>query len=430
MLSNPSWRRLTPAGLPVATISNPSAAVKASTSAISTHAAPARVVSVDLLRGLVMIIMALDHTRDYFTNLAFPPEDLSRTYPALCITRFVTHFCAPVFFLLAGTGAYLALARGKTLSQVSHFFWTRGLWLVLLEFTVMGFGWSFVPGFGFAGVIWALGWSMVLMAAVVRMPVKWIAGLGIVLIAGHNLLDAIQPESFGKLSGLWMILHSPGFFLIQPPATGILILYPLIPWVGVMACGYALGALLQRPDRGGILLRAGAALAIAFFILRGINHYGNGTSGLLSVGRWSSQSTFALTVISFFNVLKYPPSLDFVLITIGPALMALAWFERVREQGVMARILLVYGRVPLFYYVLHIYLVHLMAFFAALIFRQPASWLLHGAIFTQPIPAGYGHNLPFIDLMWIMAVALLYYPCKRYMEFRARHRDRTWLSYF
>ena len=156
-----------------------------------------------------MVIMALDHTRDYFTNIPFQPEDVTRTYLALFVTRFVTHFCAPVFFLLAGTGAYLALSHGKTVNQVSRFFWTRGLWLVLLEFTVMGFGWSFVLPFGFAGVIWALGWSMVLMALIVRLPVKWIAVFGAVMIAGHNLLDSIRPESFGRLSGLWMALHSP-----------------------------------------------------------------------------------------------------------------------------------------------------------------------------------------------------------------------------
>ncbi len=416
--------------LRVVTTSHSPAAVQEPESAIRAHTAPTRVISVDLLRGLVMVIMALDHTRDYFTNLAFQPEDVSQTYPALFITRFVTHFCAPVFFLLAGTGAYLALSRGKTLDQISRFFWTRGLWLVLLEFTVMGFGWSFVLPFGFAGVIWALGWSMVLMAVIVRMPVKWIAAFGAIMIAGHNLLDGIKPESFGKLAGLWMVLHSPGFFLIKPPATGVLVLYPLIPWVGVMACGYALGAVLQRPDRNKILFRLGAALTLAFFVIRGINHYGNGTAGLLAVGPWARQATFTSTVIAFFDVLKYPPSLDFVLVTLGPALMALALFERVQEKDFIARILLVYGRVPLFYYVLHIYLIHMMAFVAALLFRQPASWLLHGAIFTQQTPSGYGHALPFVYLMWMMAVALLYYPCRRYMEFKRRHRDWNWLSYF
>ena len=410
------------------TASNPATAFEVSKEAGRDTALP-RLVSVDLLRGLVMVIMALDHTRDYFTSIVFPPEDITQTYPALFITRFVTHFCAPVFFLLAGTGAYLALSSGKKLDEISRFFWTRGLWLVLLEFTVMGFGWSFVLPFGFAGVIWALGWSMVLMAVIVRMPVRWVAAFGVVMISGHNLLDGIRPESFGRLSALWMALHSPGFFLIKPPATGVLILYPLIPWVGVMACGYALGALLQRPDRVRIIFRIGAALTVAFFVIRGINLYGNGSAGLLAVGPWTKQSTYALTAISFFNVLKYPPSLDFVLITVGPALMALALFERVHASDFVARILLVYGRVPLFYYVLHIYLLHLMAIVVALILHQPVAWLFHGAFFTQPTPPGYGHDLPFVYLMWMIAIVLLYYPCKRYMEFRARHRDWNWLSY-
>jgi uncharacterized membrane protein len=416
--------------LKVVTASNPRTALSAQKLAPEIHQAPTRVVSVDLLRGLVMVIMALDHTRDYFTNIPFQPEDVTRTYLALFVTRFVTHFCAPVFFLLAGTGAYLALSHGKTVNQVSRFFWTRGLWLVLLEFTVMGFGWSFVLPFGFAGVIWALGWSMVLMALIVRLPVKWIAVFGAVMIAGHNLLDSIRPESFGRLSGLWMALHSPGFFLLKPPATGVLVLYPLIPWVGVMACGYGLGALLQRPDRGRILFRVGAALTLAFLVIRGINLYGNGTAGLLAVGPWTRQPTFTSTVIAFFDVLKYPPSLDFVLVTIGPALMVLALFERLQEKNFAAKILLVYGRVPLFYYVLHIYLLHLMAIVAARFFRQPVWWLFHGAFFTQPTPPGYGHDLPFVYLMWMVAVALLYYPCKRYMEFKRRHRDWNWLSYF
>jgi len=387
------------------------------------------VASVDILRGLVMVLMALDHTRDYFSNLTFQPEDLSRTYPALFLTRFVTHFCAPVFFLLAGTGAYLTVSRGKTLAQVSRFFWTRGLWLVFLEFTVMGFGWTFVFPFGFAGVIWALGWCMVCMALIVRLPVRWIAAAGIVMIAGHNLLDSIKPESLGRLSALWMVLHSPGFYLIRPPDFGVLILYPLVPWLGVMACGYALGALLLRPDRSTTIFRIGAALTVAFFILRSINLYGNGSAGLLAVGPWTKRPSFALTTISFFNVLKYPPSLDYLLITLGPALMALAWFDRIDADKLLPRILLVFGRVPLFYYVLHIYLIHLMAIIAALVFHQPAAWLWRGGFFTQPAPPAYGHDLPFVYLMWSTALLLLYYPCRRFMDFKKKHRDWNWLSY-
>src|SRR5262249_45678164 len=159
------------------------------------------------------------------------------------------HYCAPTFFLLAGTGAYLSLSRGKSLSQVSRFFWTRGLWLIFLELVITGYGWTFQLPFPFALILWALGWSMIAMALIVRLPMRWIAALGIGMVAFHNLLDRVDPAVFGKFSWLWMLLHSPGFYVIKPPATGIFVMYPLIPWIGVMACGYALGSLLQRADR-------------------------------------------------------------------------------------------------------------------------------------------------------------------------------------
>lgn len=206
-----------------------------------------RLVSVDMLRGLVMVIMALDHTRDFISNLRFPPEDLAHTYGVLFFTRFITHYCAPVFAFLAGTGAFLSTRRGKSIQQVSGFFFTRGLWLVLLELTVVDFAWGFVP-WAHAGVIWILGWSMVAMALIVRLPLRWIAVLGLGMIATHNLLDPINPASFGKLSWLWILLHSPGRIPITANFT-FSGRYVLIPWVGVMATGFAFGSLLLRPDR-------------------------------------------------------------------------------------------------------------------------------------------------------------------------------------
>jgi uncharacterized membrane protein len=388
-----------------------------------------RLISVDLLRGLVMVIMALDHVRDFFTNLTFQPEDLSRTFPALFITRFVTHFCAPVFFLLAGTGASLAVARGKSLAAISRFLWTRGLWLVFLELTVMGFGWSFVLPFGFAGVIWALGWSMVAMAAIVRMPVRWIAALGAAMIAGHNLLDRITPDSFGRFSWLWQVLHSPGAVVLKPGVM-FLILYPLVPWIGVMACGYALGWLLNQPENRRLVFRTGIGLTAAFLVLRGFNLYGNGMAGYpLSSGPWHAQPSGALTLISFLNTQKYPPSLDYLLMTLGPALIVLAWFGAVRAETGLARFLLVFGRVPMFYYVLHIYFIHLLAIVVAGLTHQPSGWLWHGGFFLQQTPAGYGHGLPFVYLMWAVTVGALYLPCEWYMRFKASHRDWNWLSY-
>ena len=414
------------------TVSNPSAVISAvPTKFASPLAQPPRLASVDLLRGLVMVVMALDHTRDYFTNISFQPEDLSHTYGILFFTRFITHFCAPVFSLLAGTGAYLSLSCGKTVNEISWFFWTRGLWLIFLEFTIIGFGWAFTFPLGLAGVIWVLGLSMIVMALIVRLPIRWIAGFGIVMIAGHNLLDGIKSDSLGSFSWLWTILHAtPGMIAIRPPTINLFVLYALIPWVGVMACGYAMGALLLRPDRKKIIFRIGLALTIAFFVLRGINHYGNGTTGYpFSMGQWASQSSTELTVISFFNTLKYPPSLDFLLMTLGPALMVLAWFDNAKVEQKLGGFLLPYGRVPMFYYVLHIYLIHSMAIFVAWIYHQPAAWLWHGAFFLQQKPADYGHGLPFVYLMWVIALAILYLPCRWFMEFKRQHREQRWLSY-
>jgi uncharacterized membrane protein len=402
------------------------------TSAPSTRSS--RIVSVDLLRGLVMMLMALDHTRDYFSGLPFPPEDLSKTFGALFITRIITHVCAPVFFLLAGTGAYLSVARGKSLSQVSRFFWTRGLWLVFLELTILRFAWNFtLTSVPLVQVIWALGWSMVAMALIVRLPVRWIAGLGVAIIVFHNLLDTITPAALGSFSSLWMVLHSPGLVSITPQMK-FFVGYPLVPWIGVMAAGYAMGALLERHDRRKWILGLGVALTLAFFVLRTLNLYGNGDAGVQShfpssVGPWKVQPSLTLTIIAFFNTLKYPPSLDYLLMTLGPALIVLACLDGVTAERGPGRVLLVFGRVPLFYYVIHIFLIHTMAILLGLLFHQPVSWLWHGGFIIQPPPAGYGHGLPFVYLMWFIALLILYLPCKWYMKFKSQHRDWVWLSY-
>jgi uncharacterized membrane protein len=404
---------------------------------IATNEAPvpstrsSRIGSVDQLRGLVMILMALDHTRDYFSGLPFSPEDMSKTYGALFFTRVITHVCAPVFFLLAGAGAYLSVARGKSLPQVSRFFWTRGLWLIFLELTVLRFAWNFAfASVPFVQVIWALGWSMVAMALIVRLPIRCIAGLGVAIMLFHNLLDPIAPAALGRFSGLWVVLHTPGLVSITPQMK-FFVGYPLIPWIGVMAAGYALGALLERQDRRKWLLQLGVALTLAFFVLRTLNLYGNGDAGISSfhsssVGPWKLQPSLTLTVIAFFNTLKYPPSLDYLLMTLGPALIVLACLDGVTAERGLGQILLVYGRVPLFYYILHIFLIHALAIFVGFLFHQPVSWLWYG---LEPRPAGYGHSLPFVYLMWFIVLLILYLPCKSYMAFKSRHRDWGWLSY-
>ena len=393
---------------------------------------PERVISVDILRGLVMVIMALDHTRDFLTFTRSAPEGVAHTTAALFFTRFITHYCAPVFAFLAGTGAFLSTRRGKSIQEVSRFFLTRGLWLLLLEFTIIDFAWGFVPWVQ-GGVIWGLGWSMIAMALIVRLPVPWIAAFGLGLIATHNLLDRISPSSFGKLSWLWTFLHTPGpiqitahhFFSIR---------YVLIPWVGVMAAGFAFGAVLLRPDRRKWILTVGIAATALFFCLRGLNLYGNGVAGLpfgypRSAGPWSVQTEHWRTVISFFNALKYPPSLDYVLMTLGPSLILLGLFDRAKAERGMSRVLAVFGRVPMFYYILHLYIIHFIAIGAALVFHQPV-WI--GSVIADhpQRPIGYGHGLPFIYVAWLIVVLLLYPLCRWFMDFRTRHRDWRWLRYF
>ena len=390
-----------------------------------------RIISVDVLRGLAMVIMALDHTRDFFTFVRFSPEDMAHTNLALFFTRFITHYCAPTFSFLAGTGAYLSTRRGKSISQVSYFFFTRGLWLVIVELTIVDFAWGFAPWVQ-GGVIWGLGWSMVAMALIVRLPVRWIAALGVVMIATHNLLDGINPASFGKFYWAWILLHSPGRIALTDNFA-FSARYVLIPWVGVMSAGFAFGALLSRPDRRKWILTLGFSLTAAFLLLRAVNLYGNGTAGLpfgypRAAGPWSVHPTFSMTVISFFDTLKYPPSLDYLLMTLGPALVLLGLLDGVKAERGFTRVLLVFGRVPMFYYVLHLYTIHLLAIVVSLAFHQP---VLHGSViadFAQK-PPGYGHSLPFVYAMWILAVAILYLPCRWFMEFRARHRDWAWLSY-
>ncbi len=391
-----------------------------------------RIVSLDVLRGLVMVIMALDHTRDFFTNLRFEPENLARTYYALFFTRWITHYCAPLFFFLAGTGAFF-YGRRRTPQALSRFLWTRGLWLIVIEFTVVGLGWTFIFPWGFFGVIWCLGACMVLMAAIVRMPLRWVAGFAGVLILGHDLLDPVRPGQFGSFAPLWSILHVRGgasLFHMQE-----FVLFPLVPWVGVMAAGYVFGSiyLLEKERRQKLIGRIGLGLTIAFIVLRLTNLYGNPPVGLggVSQGPWHIQPTLEKTMILFFDVEKYPPSLQFLLMTLGPALLLLAWLDKRLDgrQAISPALspLLTFGRVPMFFYILHLYLIHSLAILTAVAFHQPVGWLLHGG-FMFGAPDGWGYNLPFVYLVWMTAVVILYFPCRWYEGVKQRRKD-WWLSY-
>jgi uncharacterized membrane protein len=380
-----------------------------------------RLDSIDLLRGLVMVLMALDHTRDFFTNAHFDPTDLSKTTAALFLTRWVTHFCAPVFTFLAGAGAYLAAARGKTRPQLSWFLLTRGLWLIVLEYTVVWFGitfnfdWHFIP----ASVLWALGWGMIVLAGLVHLPLPVTAAFAVVTIAGHNLFDAVRPDQLGSLGPLWAVLHTRGPLPLTPSVT-MFVVYPLVPWIGVMAAGYVFGAvfLLNRPRRRTTMLGLGASLVLLFVALRAGNFYGDPHP-------WSPQQDALFTVLSFLNCQKYPPSLLYLLMTLGPALLALSVFER--GPGRLGRPLLMFGRVPLFFYLLQWYAAHLLAVVVNAALGRPASWLLGGAPWNAP--QGYGYSLGVVYLMWIVVLVLLSPPCRWFAALKRRRRD-AWLSYF
>jgi uncharacterized membrane protein len=385
-------------------------------SSIPIASQPQRVTSVDLVRGLVMILMALDHTRDYFSNLRFQPEDLSQATPFLFFTRWITHFCAPTFFLLAGVGVSLSMSRGKARREMSWFLVTRGLWLVVLELTITHAGWQFSMDFPqFLLVIWALGWSMVILAGLIYLPKTAILAISLVTIAGHNLLDGINAESLGAFAPVWHLLHVPGL-VIQDPF--VFVGYPLIPWFAVMSLGFVLGDVFKwEPERRRrFLIRSGIAVTAAFVVLRLINGYGDPRP-------WSGQRSIALTIASFGNASKYPPSLIYLLMTIGPTLVALAFLERAR--GTVSRVISVYGRVPMFYYILHLFLIHTLAYGFALWQGGDGSFL---SLDVESFPAWYGTNLAGVYLAWLVVIALLYVPCRWYAALKARRKD-WWLGY-
>jgi len=379
-----------------------------------------RIESVDVVRGVIMIIMALDHTRDFFGIPGQNPVDLSKASAALFLTRWITNICAPVFFLLTGTGAYLSL-RKRSPADLSRFLFTRGVWLIFLEVVVLrclSYQFNFDYRVTILLVLWALGWAMITLSLLVRFPTIVATIFGVVLIVGHNLLDSIQ-----STKPLWVILHSPGFVLNSPTHV-VFAAYPLIPWVGVTAIGFALGQVYSwdAARRRAFLLRAGLALTASFVVLRWVNVYGD-------PARWSSQKSALFTVLSFLNVIKYPPSLLFLLMTLGLALVFLAAVDggtpRVLEP---ARII---GKVPLFYYVLHFTLIHLLAVATCLVRYHSAHWMFESpdlGHYPFTAPPGWGYPLPVVYLVWAFVVALMYPLCRWFAALKQR-RSEAWLSY-
>jgi uncharacterized membrane protein len=380
-----------------------------------------RLDSVDLLRGLVIVIMALDHARDFFTAVRFEATDLTQTTAALFLTRWITHFCAPVFVFLAGTSAFLYQARGRSRGEVSRFLLTRGLWLVLLEWTLVRWAWMFNFNYTtevlFVQVIWVIGVSMIVLAGLIHLPLGAVAAIGIGMIAGHNLLDGVSPESLGRWAPLWILLHAQAPIPLRGDQV-LFVIYPLVPWIGVMAAGYAFGSLLLWPadERRRLLLRLGCGLTLGFLVLRAANVYGDPAP-------WSPQASAGRTVLSFLNTTKYPPSLLFLLMTLGPAIALLPLRERLR--GPLARAVRVYGRVPLFFYVLHLALIHALAIGVAALAGFDPRRFRHVWMF---LPPDWGYGLPVVYLVWAAVVLALYPACRWFAGVKARRRE-AWLSY-
>jgi uncharacterized membrane protein len=380
-----------------------------------------------------MIIMVLDHVRDFFhaDSQLFSPEDLAHTNSAIFFTRWITHFCAPIFVFLAGTSIYLSMQKtmrqGGSLASVSRFLVTRGIWFLFLDLAIMPFAYTFSASHSLLiiQVLWAFGWSMLTMALLVHVPWRAVLAGSLAVVALHNLFDGVAPASFGSLGWLWNVLHI-GPVLHQPMAgLQIAILYPLVPWVAVMALGYCFGRVMEfdAARRRRFQFRAGLAVVAGFALLRWTNLYGD-------LHSWSPQATPALTVISFFNLNKYPPSLLYLMMTLGPALLVVCLLERVRATA--GNPLLIFGRVPLFYYLGHWYVVH----GAAIVFAwfRYGNWTVVRGLPPAAIgplahyPASYGYSLGVTHLVWISVVVVMYLPCRWYAGVKYNSRS-PWFSY-
>jgi uncharacterized membrane protein len=395
-----------------------------------------RLDSIDLLRGLVMVVMALDHVRDNLWNGDFDPTHLANSHATAFafLTRFITHYCAPTFVLLAGTGSYLFGVRNQSKSRLSWFLLSRGLWLVILELTVIRYSWFLEVNyqFAFGQVIWVIGLSMIAMAGLIHLPLSAIVAFGVALIGLHNAFDGVDAKQFGDYAWIWKILHTGQSIKISSTALHIPEIefapfYPLIPWVGVMAVGYGLGGImtLEPARRRRELLGLGLSLIIIFIVLRMSNLYGDKPArGPGMPGPWAEQRSTLFTIFSFVNCQKYPPSLCYLLITLGPAITALALFEYVPAR--IGKPLVMLGRVPMFFYLLHWYLIKGLTVLIAYIRFGRIDWL-YGEHRVEP-PSNNGFDLWVVYLIWILVVALLLPLCWWYAGVKRRSKS-VWLSY-
>jgi uncharacterized membrane protein len=400
---------------------------------LQARASTSRVTSVDLVRGLVMVIMAIDHVRVY-SGLA-----AGGAAPGIFLTRWITHFCAPAFIFLAGTSIAF-YARKHT--DVSRYLLVRGAWLIILEVTILRLSWTFNLDFAhyeMAGVLWVIGWSMILMTVLVKLPVTVNAAVGLLIIAGHNTMDSQLPKLLSgldasKLSGLWKILYI-GFYAgpvqFAPDGPNLIVLYSLIPWIGVMAAGYAFATILkmQPQRRTQYCFAIGLSAIFLFLILRGFNLYGDPRPWHSSPLQARDGRPQMPAVLSFLNCTKYPASLNFLLMTLGPIIAVLPLLDSAR--GFLSRVLVMFGRVPFFFYVLHIPLVHTLALIVSKVrlgYVSPWLFMNHPMGNPEP-PEGYIWSLPLLYLVWAIAVFMLYFPCRWFSELKSTRKD-WYLKYF
>lgn len=389
-----------------------------------------RIESIDVLRGLVMVIMALDHVRDalHISANVDDPLNLNTTTPILFFTRWITHYCAPIFFFLSGASIYLQSLR-KTKKELSQFVLKRGLWLIFAEWTIISFGWTFNPFFNATpfATIWAIGISMVILSFLIRLPFKAVLTVGLVIVFGHNLLDIPESAPGFKPNFWWDLLHTGNFKIYEYAHQYVVVLvYPFVAWVGLMALGYCFGKLyapeFQAARRKKLLINMGVGLLAFFVLLRFSNWYGDPHP-------WTTQKNTFYTILSFIKVHKYPPSLLYISMTIGVAMLFLAVIENVRNA--FTRVMLVYGRTAFFYYILHIYLIHLVAtvfFFANGYTMEQAIGSMQNLPFLFIIP-GEGYTLWVVYIVWIGVVLALYPVCKWYDRYKRNHKEKWWLSY-
>lgn len=372
-----------------------------------------RIQSIDALRGLVMISMALDHTRDFFHYDAFIHDPLNLLYspPDLFLTRWITHFCAPTFIFLTGLSAYLYGLK-HTKNELSKFLFTRGLWLIFLEITVIAFAWFFSFNFTHPTlmVIWAIGVSMIFLAVMCRLPYMAIGVVGFAIVFLHNLTDNIHFVEGTFINDIWMVLHVQGKIPISP-GMKIFIFYPVLPYFGLICLGYAFGKLFSPATEAGkrkrALLGIGTLSVALFGIIRYINVYGDPHP-------WQYQIATPYTILSFINCNKYPVSLLFALMTLGPSILFLYVFDSIQNK--FTGFLTTIGKVPMFYYIVHIYLIHTIAFLT----ENPGASPFH--------LAGRFH-LRTVYVIWISVVLVMYFPCKWYGKYKSAHPEKWWLSY-